>query len=795
MFNEIKKQTQWNGVTLEISTGKIARQADGAVMVKMGDTVVQCTTVSAKKVQAGVDFFPLTVNYQEKTHAVGKIPGGFFKREGKGSEKEILVSRLIDRTIRPLFHESFFNETQVLCSVHSFDPQHNPDILALIGASAALAISGVPYLNIVAASRVGMIDGEFVLNTSIDASKDSKLELIVAGTKDSVMMVESEADFLTEHQMIEAVKFGHAAFAPVIALIEELKNEAGKDAWATVELYPAELKDEIRALTQEDITTAFAIKLKQERYGAISAITHAMVEKFTANALYTSHQIETALSDVKAEVLRRNTLEKKIRIDGRALDEIRQIESEVSLFPSTHGSALFTRGETQAIVTTTLGTGQDEQIIDGIEGEYKEGFLLNYLFPQYSVGEAGPQRAPSRREIGHGKLAWRALKRALPAKSEFPYTIRVVSEITESNGSSSMATVCGGSMAMMDAGVPMKAPISGIAMGLIKEGDNYVVLSDIIADEDYLGDMDFKVAGSSEGVTALQMDIKVTGISFEIMEKALQQAKHGRIHILDKMNMAITSNSSISSNAPMIESFKVPKEKIREIIGQGGKVIREICDTTGAKIDITDDGTVSVSAVGKDKLDAAINWVKQIAIDPEIGDIFEGTVVKILDAGAFINYLGSRDGFVHISEIAQERIESVASALSEGQKVRVKLIGYDRGKAKLTIKNVDTEISEQRPPRVDKENRRSEPRVDIKSDSQNDSKSDSVVNQPNEPKAELKSENQREPKNNDSLNAKNDTKEVKVERSDKRDGAKKWKTKSNDSAASDDDIKERKYFN
>ena len=689
MFNEIIKNIEWNGETLELSTGKFARQADGSVMVRMGDSAILCTSVSAKEVKEGTDFFPLTVNYQEKAYAAGKIPGGFFKRETGRSEKETLVSRLIDRPIRPLFHPGFFNETQVLCNVHSLDERGNTDILALIGASAALAISGVPLMEIVAASRVGMIDGQLVLNPTPEQLLESQLDLVVAGTKDSVMMVESEADFLTESQMLEAVKFGHEGFQPVIKLIEELKADAGKPAWETTEIFPKTLKDEIRELTKNGITAAFAMQAKKDRYGAIDAITTAMRERFTADEQYTELQVDFALSDVKAEVLRADTLAKQKRIDGRNPDEVRDIKCEVSLFKSTHGSSLFTRGETQGLVSTTLGTGQDEQIIDNIEGEYKENFLLNYIFPQYSVGEVGPMRAPSRREIGHGKLAWRALKRALPSKTDFPYTIRVVSEITESNGSSSMATVCGGSMSMMDAGVPLKAPISGIAMGLIKEGDEFMVLSDIIADEDHLGDMDFKVAGSSDGVTALQMDIKVAGITFEIMEKALEQAKNGRIHILGKMAEAIETASEVSGNAPMIESFIVNKDKIREIIGPGGKVIREICDTTGAKIDITDEGQVSVSAVGKDKLDAAIAKVKEIAFDPEIGDIFEGTVVKILDAGAFVNYSGSRDGFVHISEIANERIETVASVLSEGQKVKVKLIGFDRGKGKLTIKNAD----------------------------------------------------------------------------------------------------------
>jgi len=756
MFNEIIKKTNWNGAELTLSTGKIARQADGAVMVRMGDAAILCTTVTAKNVKEGADFFPLTVNYQERSYAAGKIPGGFFKREGRGSEKEILVSRLIDRPIRPLFHAGFFNETQVLCTVHSYDPLYNSDILALIGASAALAISGVPYLDIVAASRVGYIDGKYILNPTTEELINSKLDLVVAGTKDSVMMVESEASFLTEHEMLEAVKFGHEGLGPVIKLIEELKKDAGKAAWETHEVFPKELHDQIRGLIKDGVDKAFSIKTKQERYSAINELHSAMIEKFTADNQYTPLQVNSAFDEVKSEVLRHDTLKKKIRIDGRKPDEIRAIECEVSLFKNTHGSALFTRGETQGLVLTTLGTGQDEQIVDALEGEYKEPFLLNYLFPPYSVGEATPLRAPSRREVGHGKLAWRALKRALPAKSLFPYTIRIVSEITESNGSSSMATVCGGSMSMMDAGVPMIAPISGIAMGLIKEGKDFIVLSDIIADEDHLGDMDFKVAGSKDGITALQMDIKVAGITFEIMEKALDQAKAGRVHILGKMAAAITGHASLSNNAPMIESFMVNKDKIREIIGPGGKVIREICDTTGAKIDISDEGLVSVSAVGKDKLEAAVARVKAIAIDPEIGDVFEGTVVKILDAGAFVNYATGRDGFVHISEIANERIESVASALKEGQKVKVKLIGFDRGKAKLTIKNADSNSAPASTPK---------------------------------PKAEAApAPKPAEPRESSSASA------PKPEKRDdeKREVAKKWKTKP---ANEDQNVTERKYFN
>ena len=751
MFNEIIKKTKWNGAELELSTGKIARQADGAVMVKIGTAALLCTAVSAKSVKEGMDFFPLTVNYQERTYAAGKIPGGFFKREGRGSEKEILVSRLIDRPIRPLFHPGFFNETQVLCTVHSYDPLYNSDILALIGASAALAISGVPYLDIVAASRVGYIDGKYILNPTIEELANSKLDLVVAGTKDSVMMVESEASFLTEHEMLEAVKFGHDGFVPVIKLIEELKTAAGKPAWETHVIFPKILHDEIRDLVKDGIRDAFTIKVKQERYAALKELHNTVIEKFTTDEKYSTLQVNSAFDEVKSEVLRHDTLKNKIRIDGRKPDEIRNIECEVSLFKGTHGSALFTRGETQGLVLTTLGTGHDEQIIDALEGEYKETFLLNYLFPPYSVGEATPLRAPSRREIGHGKLAWRALKRALPAKALFPYTIRVVSEITESNGSSSMATVCGGSMSMMNAGVPMIAPISGIAMGLIKEGNDFIVLSDIIADEDHLGDMDFKVAGSSNGITALQMDIKVAGITFEIMEKALEQAKAGRIHILNKMASAITTNGSLSASAPMIESFMVGKDKIREIIGPGGKVIREICEITGAKIDITDDGLVSVSAVGKEKLEAAVALVKEIAIDPKMGDVFEGTVVKILDAGAFVNYSGNRDGFVHISEIANERIESVANVLKEGQKVRVKLIGFDRGKGKLTIKNADNAA-----PTAHKPNENVKPVAQ-------------------EPKELTPAPNQEK------------------RGGEKREVAKKWKTKSENE--DDENVTEKKYFN
>ncbi|UCM86067.1 MAG: polyribonucleotide nucleotidyltransferase [Rickettsia endosymbiont of Culicoides impunctatus] len=698
MFEEIVKTIELGGRTLELTTGKIARQADGAVMVKMGGTVLLCTAVSAKEPKEGIGFFPLTVHYKEMAFAAGKIPGGFFKREGKGSEKEVLVSRLIDRPIRPLFHPAFLNETQVICTVLSYDPECNSDILAIIGASAALALSAAPYQHIVAASRVGLIDGNFILNPSFNQLKTSKLDLVVAGTDTSVMMVESEADLLSEEQMLEAIEFGHKALQPVIELINDLVKIAGKPKLQLTSLFPASLKEQISSIVQEDIKRAFAIKLKQERLLAVKNIYDIIKRHFAediANNNLTNSQIEFALKEVESEVLRQDVLKKNTRIDGRKPADIRNIACEIAILPKTHGSSLFTRGETQSLVVTTLGTGQDEQIVDSLDGEYKELFMLNYIFPPYSVGEATPVRAPGRREIGHGKLAWRAINRMLPTKEQFPYTIRVVSEITSCNGSSSMATICGGSMALMDAGVPIKTPIAGIAMGLIKEDDKFVILSDIIGDEDNLGDMDFKVAGGTEGITALQMDIKISGITFEIMKQALVQAKAGRIHILQEMDKAINkTNNHVSQYAPCIYSFKIDKDKIRDVIGPGGKVIREICDTTSAKIDISDDGNVTVSAVGKEKLDMAIAKIKLIVIEPEIGGIFNGTVVKILESGAFINYLGNRDGFIHISEISKERIESVSSVLKHGDVVKVKLISFDnKGKAKLTIKNIDATVT------------------------------------------------------------------------------------------------------
>ena len=707
MFKEIIETINWNGMDLTIKTGKIARQSDGAVIVSMGDTVVMCTTVSAKSVKEGASFFPLTVHYREMAFAAGKIPGGFFKREGRGSEKEVLVSRLIDRPIRPLFHQSFFNETQVIATVLSYDERFPSDILAIIGCSAALAISGVPFLETIAAARVGYIDGEFVLNPSVEATKNSALDLVVAGTKTSVMMVESEAQELSEKDMLAAVEFGHKEFQPVIKMIDSLVKKAGKAKWAHPEpVADADFIKEVAKKYGKDIENAYKFKDKQERYAALDNVHDAVVGHYVGDEKVTSLQINIALDDIKSKVLRGQALKTGIRIDGRKVDQIRRIESEVSLLPRAHGSALFTRGETQAFVATTLGTGQDEQIVDGLEGEYKERFMLNYIFPPYSVGECTPLRAPGRREVGHGKLAWRALRAVVPSKDVFPYSIRIVSEITESNGSSSMATVCGGSLAMMDAGVPLKSPVSGIAMGLIMEGKEFVVLSDILGDEDHLGDMDFKVAGTEEGITALQMDIKVTGITIAIMKQALDQAKVGRLHILNEMSGSMTSHRvELSANAPQVETFKINKDKIREVIGSGGKVIKEICEITGAKIDITDEGMVTVAAVGRDKLAAAVERVKGIAFDPEIGSVFEGTVMKVLDAGAFINYLPGKDGFVHISEVADTRIENIHEHLSEGQKVQIKFIGMDpvKGKAKFSMRlDFDHANAPAREPRGDR---------------------------------------------------------------------------------------------
>jgi polyribonucleotide nucleotidyltransferase len=690
MFQEITKSAKYSNGTITFSTGKLARQADGAVVVTIGDAYMLCTVTADKKpATGGGHFFPLTVHYQEKIHSVGRIPGGYIKREGKASEKEVLVSRLIDRAIRPLFNDSFVQETNVICTLHSHDSSFQPDILALNGASAALAISGLPYEKIVAATRVAKVEDKFIVNPTFEEMCNSSLDLIVAGTRDSIVMVESEADFLSEEEMLSAIKIGHQELIHVIDLIEELASAVNKPKLSVTELFPDSLKNEIKDFVHTDLDKAFEIKGKQARNATFDALSKKVAEYFlSVNNLdnYSEQQIALAFEAVKSDFLRHTTIVHKRRIDGRNASEIRPIKTEVGFLPKTHGSALFTRGETQALVSATLGTTQDSQTVDALDGEYKESFLVNYIFPQYAVGEVGPLRAPSRREMGHAKLAWRALNKSLPKIADFPYNLRIVSEITECNGSSSMATVCGTSMALMNAGVPLKEAVAGIAMGLIKEENNFVILSDILGDEDHLGDMDFKVAGGTSGITALQMDIKVAGIGFDIISKALEQAKHGRIHILECM---VSEVSSISVHAPMIQSFKISRDKIRDVIGAGGKIIREICEQTGAKIDISDNGDVQISAIGKDKMDAAIKRIKDIAFEPEVGTIFTGTVVKIIESGAFINFVGSRDGFVHISEISHTRIASVNHVLQEGQEVKVKLIGFDRGKAKLTIKGID----------------------------------------------------------------------------------------------------------
>ncbi len=697
MFKTYRKELQWGGRKLVLEAGKIARQADGAVLATYGDTTVLCTVVAQKSIRAGVDFFPLTVNYQEKTFAAGKIPGGFFKREGRPTEKETLVSRLIDRPIRPLFADGFRNETQVVCTVLSHDLENDPDIVALVGTSAALTISGVPFMGPVGAARVGYINGEYVLNPLSADLRTSSLDLVVAGTTEGVLMVESEAKELSEEVMLGAVTFGHAQFQPVIAAIIELAEMCAKEPWNVPEPPAAVAVVREKFLAAgiiAELAEAYRIVTKQDRYTKVGEIKKKAIATLSEAA-----ELDVApgiLKGLEAEVVRGNILKTGIRIDGRDTKTVRSIESQVGLLPRAHGSALFTRGETQALVVATLGTGQDEQIIDALEGEYREHFMLHYNFPPYSVGEAGRMGSPGRREIGHGKLAWRAIHPVLPAKDAFPYTLRVVSEITESNGSSSMASVCGASLALMDAGVPLPRPVAGIAMGLIKEESGFAVLSDILGDEDHLGDMDFKVAGTEAGVTALQMDIKITSITKEIMEIALGQAKDGRLHILAEMNKGIDhARDSVSSNAPRITTFQIPKEKIREVIGTGGKVIREICESTGAKIDIEDDGTIKVASVDSDAAQRAIDWIRGIVAEPELGVVYNGKVVKVVDFGAFVNFLGSKDGLVHISEIKPQRIEKVGDFLKVGDEVRVKVLGVDdRGKVKLSMKSVDQATGE-----------------------------------------------------------------------------------------------------
>lgn len=689
MFNIHKKEIEWGGRKLTLETGKIARQADGAVMVTYGETMVLCTAVVEKEARPDADFFPLTVHYQEKTYAAGRIPGGFFKREGRPSEKETLTSRLIDRPIRPLFPNGFKNEVQVVCTVVSHDLENDPEVPAMIGASAALALSGAPFLGPLGAARVGLVNNQYVLNPTLQETAESSLELSLAGTDEGVLMVESEAKALTEEQMLEAVMFGHEAYQPVIELVKEFTKVAGKEPWELPDVseHKSIIFNKVSEVAREGLEEAYAEVVKATRRDKIQLVKEEVKAAF-AEAEDISHvEISQAFKALEAQIVRGSIFKTGVRIDGRNVDEVRPITCELGILPRAHGSALFTRGETQALVVTTLGTGDDEQIIDKLEGESRQKFLLHYNFPPYSVGETGRLGTPGRREIGHGKLAWRAIHPELPSVENFPYTMRVVSEITESNGSSSMASVCGTSLSMMDAGVPLDQHVSGIAMGLVKEGDEFVVLTDILGDEDALGDMDFKVAGTKEGITALQMDIKITSINQEIMAVALDQAKEGRLHIIGEMEKAIRgSRETVNKNAPRIESLVIPVDKIREVIGSGGKVIREICETCNVKIDIEDDGKVQVAAVDENSILKALEWIRNIVEEPEVGEVYEGTVNRIEDYGAFVGFLGST-GLVHISQIAKDRVEKVSDYLSIGDTVSVKVIGIDdRGKVKLSIK-------------------------------------------------------------------------------------------------------------
>ena len=699
MFDIHVEELEWAGRTLRLETGRVARQADGAVLATYGETTVLATVVAEKAPKPGLDFFPLTVNYQEKAFAAGKIPGGYFKREGRPSEKETLVSRLIDRPIRPLFAKGFKCETQVIVTVLSHDLENDPDIVAMVGASAALCLSGAPFLGPIGAARVGYIDGEYVVNPTLDQMPDSQLDLVVAGTSDAVLMVESEAQELTEEVMLGAVVKGHEEFQPVIDAIIRLAERAAREPRDHQPEDNSELAAKAREIAGDDLKKAYAIAGKEERRDAVSAAKKKVIEALCnpddENAP-AENKVGEVFKSLEADIVRGQIIDTKSRIDGRGLADVRQIKCEVGVLPRTHGSALFTRGETQALVVTTLGTGDDEQFVDALEGTYKENFLLHYNFPPYSVGETGRTGFTGRREIGHGKLAWRAVHPMLPGKEEFPYTIRVVSEITESNGSSSMATVCGSSLALMDAGVPLKRPIAGIAMGLILEGEKFAVLSDILGDEDHLGDMDFKVAGTEQGVTSLQMDIKITGITKEIMETALFQAKDGRMHILGKMAEAITEGrASLGEHAPRIEVMTIPVDKIREVIGSGGKVIREIVEKTGAKININDDGVINIASADGASIKAARDWIHSIVAEPEEGEIYEGTVVKVVDFGAFVNFFGAKDGLVHISQLAARRVQKTSDVVKEGDKVKVKLLGFDeRGKVRLSMKAVDQETGE-----------------------------------------------------------------------------------------------------
>ncbi|MGV6848695.1 MAG: polyribonucleotide nucleotidyltransferase [Marinibacterium sp.] len=702
MFNEVKKSMQWGEETLTLETGKVARQADGSVIATLGETSVMANVTFAREQKPGQDFFPLTVHYQEKYYAAGKVPGGFFKREARPTEKETLTARLIDRPIRPLFVPGFKNEVLVMCTVLSHDLVNDPDIVAMIAASAALTLSGAPFMGPIAGARVGFADGEYVLNPTVDDMQDlrsnpeQRLDLVVAGTKDAVMMVESEAYELSEAEMLGAVTFAHEQIQPVIDLIVSLAEEAAKEPFDFTPPDYSDLYAAIKAAGEDQMRAAFAISDKQERVAAVSAAREAIVAALSEDQA-ADPNLGAAMKKLEASILRGDVVKNGTRIDGRGTADVRPIVAETGLLPRTHGSALFTRGETQALVVTTLGTGDDEQFIDALHGNFKSNFLLHYNFPPYSVGEVGRVGGPGRREIGHGKLAWRALQAVLPAATDFPYTIRLVSEITESNGSSSMASVCGGSLSMMDAGVPLKAAVAGVAMGLILEEDgSYAILTDILGDEDHLGDMDFKVAGTENGITSLQMDIKVAGITPEIMEKALAQAKDGRMHILGEMAKALSETKGFSIHAPRIETMTIPTDKIREVIGSGGKVIREIVEVSGAKVDINDDGVIKIASPDGESIQKAYDMIHSIVAEPEEGKIYTGKVVKIVDFGAFVNFFGKRDGLVHVSQIENRRLNHPSDVLKEGQEVKVKLLGFDdRGKVRLAMKMVDQETGEE----------------------------------------------------------------------------------------------------
>ena len=730
MFDIQNEVLEWGGKKLTIETGRVARQAHGSVIATYGGTSVLATVVADREEKKGLDFFPLTVNYQEKAYAAGKIPGGFFKREGRPSEKETLVSRLIDRPIRPLFADGFKCETQVIATVISYDNENDPDIVSLIACSAALTLSGVPFMGPIGAARVGFKDGDFILNPTKEEMETSALDLVVAGTKDAVLMVESEAKELSEEQMLGAVTFGQDNFSQVIDAIISLAEKAAKEPRDFEKKDISDIENKVSSAIKDDLSEAYKEADKQKRTEKIAEIKKNLISELVSDddedEDYNESTISSAFKTIEKNIVRNNILDTGERIDGRDLETVRPIQSDVSVLPLTHGSALFTRGETQALVVTTLGTGDDEKFVDGLDETYKERFMLHYNFPPYSVGETGRTGFTGRREIGHGKLAWRALQAVMPEYDDFPYTIRLVSEITESNGSSSMATVCGSSLSMMDAGIPLSKPVAGIAMGLIKEDDRVAVLSDILGDEDHLGDMDFKVAGTNDGITSLQMDIKITGITKDIMETALSQAKNGRIHILEEMAKALDkARDTVNSNAPRIETINVPTDKIREVIGAGGKVIREIVEESGAKVDINDDGIVKIASNNAEAIEKALEMINSIVAEPEVGTIYEGKVVKIMDFGAFVNFFGKKDGLVHISQLSTERVNKVTDVVNEGDIVKVKFVGFDRGKVKLSMKNIDQETGEESVSENKKEDKKANKKEDKKANKKEDKKANS----------------------------------------------------------------------